>query len=303
MKKCDKIFLILTIILLSGCNSPRETPKQYLFLGHTYDWGAPNSDRIDRRLEQLPLQNYDQLWLGGDLCNRSSKSTATLSYLDSILGISKPTTHWALGNHDLTEGNLQWIESATGRKTYYGTYFDGLYLFVLNTNFNHPQLVSTKDDCPAQNEQYELFKGIMDTITTASHLVVLHHHNLLTDAIARQQTDMNLTCNFYRDQLPFSCYSDSSFQQQIYPRLVDVQKRGVQVVLVGGDFGQRHKGFQFRTQEGVWFLGSGINNSMGREHIPPYVTNLQRDSILLFERNIEKRTLEWHFLALDAYKH
>ncbi|MEO1516511.1 MAG: metallophosphoesterase [Bacteroidota bacterium] len=299
-------FLVVFVGLLGLFACTEKTlsnNKHYLFIGHAYQWGAPAGDKVDRRLEQLPLDDYDQIWLGGDLCNRSSRSPSTLSYLDSLFHISHSSTHWALGNHDLIEGKAEYIRQATGRPTFYTDSFDGICLFVLNTNFNHPQLSRDGDDCPEQNEQYRLLSSVLDSIQHSSHLILLHHHNLLTDSIARHEVNMNLTCNFYRDALPFSCDTAGSFQQLIYPQLAKVQQRGVQVILIGGDFGQRHKGFQYQTAEGIWFLGSGINNSMGRKYIPAYVTNLNRDSLLRFQHSPAERRLTWEFFPLERYVH
>ena len=42
--------------------------------------------------------------------SRQLKIRATLIYLDNIFNLSSPQTHWSLGNHDIRNGNLDWIE-------------------------------------------------------------------------------------------------------------------------------------------------------------------------------------------------
>ena len=51
-----------------------------------------------------------------DLCARTSEKPSTLDYLDSIFDLSSDKTHWALGNHDLVEGNINYITAKTKRK-------------------------------------------------------------------------------------------------------------------------------------------------------------------------------------------
>ncbi|MFT6706992.1 MAG: hypothetical protein ACJATF_001833, partial [Flavobacteriales bacterium] len=61
---------------------------------------------------------------------------------------------------------------------------------------------------------------------------------------------------------------------------------------------QRAKKFEYKTKEGIWFLGSGINNSMDPNHVPKYVKNMNPDSILVFEYDLRKRKLDWSFFEL-----
>ncbi len=266
-------------------------------MGHCYQWGAPGKDRIDYRLGNIEFSAFDMIWLGGDLCSRTSEEIATLHYLDSLLYISQPTTHWAIGNHDIVEGPLSRIEAATGRPSFYSSWANGLVVMVLNTTFNHPQL-EARGQCAQMDAQMAMIRAVTDTIRAASHLVLLHHHALLTNELAGGELDMDTLWHYYRPRLPMSCQPSGSFQELIYPLLEKVHKRGVQVVLVGGDVGQRCKSFEFRTKEGIWFLGSGINNSMGRKYIPPWVTNLEPDQILIFEHDLKKKELTWRFELL-----
>ena len=82
-----------------------------------------------------------------------------------------------------------------------------------------------------------------------------------------------------------TCDSNTQFNALIYPKLVEVQNRGVQVVLVGGDVGMQKKSLSYQTREGVWLLGSGINNSLKRENAPEYVKDFGPDEILSFSFN------------------
>ncbi|MEM1319486.1 MAG: hypothetical protein AAGG75_04475 [Bacteroidota bacterium] len=301
MLRCCAFALLLGLLLLNVACHSSSSPKTYCFISHTYQWGAKDNNEVDHRLRAMDFEAFDQIWLGGDLCARSSERSSTLHYLDSIFFISQPSTHWSLGNHDLTRGSLSDIKSITQRPSFYTRSFDGLCLLVLNTNFNHPQLTAP-DECAQQNQQFALLKSITDTISKASHLIILHHHCLLTNTLTNNQLDMDTIFHYYRPQLAFSCQPPGSFEQLVYPLLRQVQKRGVQVLLIAGDLGQRQKTFEFRTAEGIYFLGTGINNSLDPAFAPDYVTNFDPDRVLLFEHFPEERRLEWEFVLLEKLR-
>ncbi len=296
-------FFVATVslfFLLFYCYACKKTAveKTYLFLSHTYDWGAKDNNKVDVRLERMDFSPYDQLWLGGDLCARASERTATLEYLDRLFNISGPNTHWSLGNHDITRGIPGEIERICQRPSYYTRSFDGICLLVLNTTFNHPQL-ETPDQCEDLNRQFELLRSITDTISQSSHLIILHHHCLLTNELADGQLDMDTIFHYYRPKLDFSCQPKGSFQELAYPLLVNVQKRGVDVLLIAGDIGQRQKIFDFQTKEGIQFLGAGINNSLDAKYAPAWVTNFDPDSLIIFHHFPETKTLNWEYVLLN----
>ena len=90
------VFAVTIIVLASCCDENRKTVskrdsnmRHYLFLGHTYQWHSPHQ-KIDSRLEKLNKKQFDQVWLGGDVCSESSKNHATLKYIDEIFNLSNP---------------------------------------------------------------------------------------------------------------------------------------------------------------------------------------------------------------------
>lgn len=292
--------LFLMILGYFSCDNGPKLIKTYFFLGHPYQWGVVDNNRIDYRFKDFDFGQYDQVWLGGDMCARTNETTMTLDYLDSIFDLSAPTTHWTLGNHDVQNGPLHWIEDQTLRPSFYSTYFDGICLMVLNTNeFYHPNYLPKPDECALLKAQLQLLHNIADTITTASHLVLLHHYNLLTNAMTDHQYDLAEVFNFYMEELQVDCTDKQTFEAEIYPVLKKIQQKGVQVIAVSGDLGQRSKAFEYQTKEGVWFLGSGINNSAIDYYIPDYVTDTSPDKVLLFEHMPEERTLSWKFVELN----
>ena len=269
MSRCFKIKFVGFLFLLFFLSSCQKTSSQhntykYFFTGHAYQWGAPDWSRMDYRLEKIPFEEYDQLWLGGDLCENVPHHPKTIHYLDTLLNLSSDSTHWAIGNHDVLEkkADFSFIKEKTGRNTYYFEEINGIGLMILNTTeFGYPQYFHQPHECETLNGQWDMIQSVTDTLQDVSHLVILHHHALLTNEIAENKINVQKIFNFYEPNLNIGCKVRGTFGELIYPRLVEVQQRGIQVILVGGDIGQQIKEFEFTTKEDVIFLGSGINNS------------------------------------------
>lgn len=297
------LFLLPALGLLAaqwGCagragGSP--APERYLFLGHPYDWNYPN--RVDPRLERLDYSPYTQVWLGGDVCSRSAEYPETLPYLDSLFDLGK--VHWTLGNHDYDYGNPKAILSYLQRPSFYTLYQSGYCLMVLNTNLFWPfPSIPPQSDCEQKAAQWEMIRTVADTIREASHLIILHHLGLFNGLKVTEKGDTLRAFNVNADPIYGTCSPDSEVTANLYPWLVEVQRRGVQVVLIGGDVGMQAKAFEFRTPEGIWLLGSGINNSVNREYAPDYVKDFGPDEVLILEYEVREKTLSWEFVGLDG---
>ena len=301
MKGVYFLFSLSCIFLISTCQSDQKPQtKKYLFLSHIYQWGVTENNRIDYRFDGFDLKKYDQIWLGGDLCARTSESPLTLDYLDSIFDISSANTHWALGNHDLVEGNVVYIKNKTQRSTFYSAFSNGIGVVVLNTTqFYHPNYKPKKSECALLDGQLKMLQNLADTLTTASHLVVLHHLPLLSNQMTDDSLDMGKIFNYYHPELFVSCTIPATFEKVFYPIFQEIQRKGVQVILIGGDLGQRAKEFEYRSKEGIYFLGSGINNSAIPFGLPEYVTNTEPDKLLIFNHNLETKKLSWEFVTLN----
>ncbi|RME95377.1 MAG: hypothetical protein D6772_13285 [Bacteroidetes bacterium] len=278
----------------------REPVRRILFLGHPYNWRTENT--LDPRLEQLPLASYDGIWLGGDVCARTSKSPATLAYLDSIFNLAAPGTHWAIGNHDLMEGDLDRITQRTQRPDYYLHWTEGLAIVVLNTNlFWLHKWPGPQENCERKQKQMAFLHQVLDTISSATrHLVILHHHGLLNEMKVNARGDTLRLDNISAMRVQTTCDPKSSFTAEVYPKLVAIQRAGTQVILLAGDVGMNSKGYHFTTPEGIHLLGSGINNSLDTNYLPDYVTNLNPDTVLFFYHYPQSGRLEWDFVPLDS---
>lgn len=278
------------------CGKKETDEKTYIFLGHPYDWN--DRARIDPRLEKLPFERFNQIWLGGDVCSHTTESPKALIYLDSLFHLSSPKIQWTLGNHDIMDGPASLITAKTGRPSFYSTWIDGFCLVVLNTNLFWPYPNKPpQENCEEKKAQQLLLEHITDTIQKASHLVILHHHALFTELKPAPEND---AFNVNALGMQMTCDSGLLVTQWLYPRLVKVQKKGVQVVLIGGDVGMRSKSSAYQTAEGIWLLGSGINNSVNRQYAPDYVTTFDPDKVLIIKRKEKARSLNWVFVPLDS---
>lgn len=293
------LILIFLLIFNGGCSKENpEVTRTYLFLGHPYDWN--DGYRLDPRLERIDYQKIDQVWLGGDVCSRTTERPETLVYLDSILDFSDEHIQWTLGNHDVMYGHPELITERTGKPSFYTTSLrGGITLMVLNTNLFWMNLSPPpQEGCAEKHTQLRMMLSVLDTITESSHLVILHHHSLLKE---KKPDSLQEAFNMDPGSVAVTCELEDQFTGMIYPKLVAAQKAGVEVVLIGGDLGMRVKEFAYQTPEGIWLLGSGINNSLIRENAPEYVTNFEPDKILVLHHNPEKRSLTWEFVLLDEF--
>lgn len=261
----------------------------YLFSGHTYYWGGGH-DRVDFRLEGLDHAIYNRIWLGGDICSESLLEPHIILYLDSLFNLQSPGNHFALGNHDHRNGNLEWLEDLTGRPTYYSHSQDGITTLVLNTNLN-------PSNCEDLDRQYRLIKNVCDTIQSSSHLILLHHHHIWKDVpgIPPGNQVANGGLNYWNA----NCQEVGNyFSNSIYPLLIEVENRGVEVICVMGDAGWR-KGSSDQSTEGIDFITSGINNTF---YLPDTTAfqNAEKDKLLIFKHIPQEGKLEWTFQELDS---
>ncbi len=272
------VFIIVILLPLFSCKMNTKGDKLYIFLGHIYKHNA--FDKVDKRVERINFKKYDKIFLGGDVCVKTSADRSTLKYVDNLFDLSSPDTYWAIGNHDILDGNPEMIKEFTNRNLFYSEFTDGLTILVLDTYLENSIL----------NEQYNLFSEVCDTISKSSHLLVLMH-NVVWDSVS---TDFSGD-DFANGNYPhWHCRTEpiDYFYHSMYPKLTDVQNRGIQVICISGDLGQREiKHFQYRTDTGIWFLGSGISNN-------PKYSNGEKCMYLVLHNNIENRDVSWEFKKL-----
>lgn len=277
---------------------PLDHEKEYLFLGHPYFWEG-GGKRVDPRIERLYLDAYNGVWLGGDVCSETTRSYATIQYLDCLFDLRNPLNFWATGNHDLRNGNIEWIEFITERPTFYTHHHEGITYIVLNTSMSY--LEGLKERCEMRQEQFNLLTNVLDTIETSSHLVLLTHHNIWGDIEGMECTQVANACSPWFNLL---CNDKkSTYREAIHPLMQVVSARGVKIVAVAGDGGQKSKKYEFTDSSNISYLISGINNSFDMEKPSEYIQNqnfnTNPDSVLIFTHHTVNRTFDWKFVAFN----
>ena len=290
--KIGIVAYLILVIASTGCEKEvvKPTPKtqfEYAFFGHTYK----TSNEIDERLAILDKTQFDQLWLGGDICGNTTEEYETLTYLDNLFDLSSQQTHWTLGNHDVKSGNAAWIQDFTNRPSYYTTHFNGITLIVMNTQLSYNLVYDTLN----MNRQYEMIQAVCDTIEASSHLIVMSHFAMWKNIDTLRSIE-NL-CNADFSWLRLRLQPDKKFHDGIYPMLQKARNNGVEVIYLAGDFGQKTSRYEAKTTDDIQFIGSGITaNTPWNSQFP---TEGQPDYYLVLKHNTLSRTIDWEFRILE----
>jgi hypothetical protein len=218
------------------------------------------------------------LWLGGDLAENSSADTASIAHLDSIFDFRSPNTLWSLGNHDYKNTDL--IRHFTSNEKYFYVKKNGITIVVLDTQHSQSNIAG---------DQLNTLKEAIDGMDGDTHLILLHHKLIWMygdDELAKQIDSVSNApagdCDY--------CINPNNFYDQVYPLLLEVRQKGIEVICVGGDLGKKTSEFTYQTAEGIHFLASGIN------------ANEPDQKALLFYHSMATRELTWEYLLIsDIY--
>lgn len=263
-------FLALAITISSCKKEPPQT--QYLHIAHTYITLKPY---FLTGVAEIDYNKYELLLLGGDMAYQTTIDSATIEYTNQIFDIANENTLWSIGNHDLVN-QPELLPSYTNKPSYYTKKYNNISFAVLNTQDSQSDIIGN---------QLQMLKELTDTLSTSTHLIVMHHkllwlagHETLEAKIESISNGKLGDCNY--------CLQCNNFYQDVYPLLEQVQKRGIQVICVAGNIGNRVDKFEYQTEEGIYFLASGMNEKRK--------TNYG----LVFDHQVEKGQLNWSFVKL-----
>lgn len=278
------IFFMLSIINFSNAQNDTLT---YVFFGHPYQGGGAEGKKVDFRLETMDMNQFDGIWLGGDVGAEAALKYTNFYYLDSLFDLGNPMTHWALGNHDTRNGNLEWIEDFTERPSFYAHSTKGLTVVVLDGNISPL-------DCEKLNAQYNLIESICDTIQSG-HLIFLVHHGIAI-GVPGVPNPITYSHNEAKNWMPH-CYNDSAtYANGIYPLLKTVKQRGVDVLHIMGDTGAWYKSFHGTSVDGVDYLAAGLGN--GHKILTGQTINAP-DVAIVFKHIVATNQLTWSFVEIN----
>ncbi len=279
---------VFIIIVCFGINvSGQSDTLKYFFEGHTYQWHTAGN-KVDERLERMDLSGYDGIWLGGDVCSEATLEYTTIEYIDQLFNLKHPNTHWTFGNHDARNGNWNWVEDISGKKTYYTSFYKGITYMLLNTCL-------TPYDCEKLDDQYRVIVDLCDTIQNSSHLIFIMHHCLWENVPGLPKPYQYAQSNLR--YFSFTCKDHkATFFNDIYPRLIEVEKRGVEVICIMGDMGSKR--IDMVSDDGIQFLGTGLNRSKYTDPIER--KNSDSDWFIEFKHVPASKWLGWKFHDLDS---
>ena len=261
------------------------------FLGHTYRYhhGGPIY-KVDQRVEAFNFSDYSRIWLGGDISSEAFLNRATLVYLDNIFDLDAPKTQYAIGNHDIRNGNIQYYHEFTGKKSYNVYSNNGVVSVCINSQLN-------PSNCEDLNQQFNLIKNVCDTIQESSHLVFIMHNCLFANVPGLPPVYTYAHSDFSKWNA--NCESSTqTFLTAIYPLLQNVKAKGIPVYCIMGDSGSGSKQFHAEVEDSIHFFSNGIGNSKYTD--PTELAQQPKDRLLVFEHNTTTHEMNWFFQDLDS---
>lgn len=275
----------------SNRGSRSQDTLHYAFFAHTYLWHS-SLQLVDPRIQELNKKGYERIWLGGDICTEASLEKETFLYIDSVFKISLPQNQYALGNHDIRNGNKEWYRSVCQKDSYNYYEKDGVISVCLDMTLN-------RSDCENLNRQYRMLKNICDTINSNRHLFIFGHQNPwkglpeLPHPYNYSHTNYEFWPSHCDDSLAY-------YKNTIYPLLKAVRDRGVKVYNIIGDTGGGNvRTFYIENSDSIHFFACGINNS--KYFGDTLLYNQQpRDKILVFDHILSTNEITWSFQDLDS---
>ena len=276
-----------SILLCYPTYSQTTDTLRYVFFGHTYAGGEPEGKRVDFRLEAMDMNQFDRIWLGGDIGAETDLNYSNLAYLDTIFDLKKAGNHWALGNHDTRNENIEWIEEFSGKERYYAYTEHSITTIVMDGNISPL-------DCENLNKQFELIKQVCDTINQG-YLIFLVHHGIATD-VPGVASPLSYAHTELQNWLP-NCYSDTlNYANSIYPLLQKVESRGIDVFHITGDVGSYYKQYHGISDHGVEYLAAGLGNGYRiLQGLPIHAP----DVAIVFTHILPNNQLSWEFVLIN----
>lgn len=267
-------FQILVLVFLSSMViSCQYDVKTYALISHTR---LNDNSGVNDAVSQLDLTRFDVVMLGGDMANLSAHDDIILSYLDSIFDVSNSKTLWALGNHDYT--NVDLLKQYTQKKTFYSHAQDNTLFLVLDTQLDSSRITGN---------QLQFFESITDTLTGYDNVIVLTHkliwmrdHNTLDNQIDSVSNGHYGSCSY--------CIQSNNFYSDVYPALLELKAKNINVFCVAGDVGFKVSNFEYVTNDGIVFLASGMDSES------------KHNAYIEFTNNLESKEITYSFCELTT---
>lgn len=163
----------------------------------------------------------------GLLAYRTSLDDQTMEHIDRVFDLDRKNTLWSLGNHDYTD--LDRIQKYSHRSSYFVHYHNEICFLVLDTQHDQSNI---------SGDQLKSFKQVIDTLADVSHLIIMTHKLIWMYGQESLESRINEISNGKLGDR-FHHINPNNFYTAVYPELVDLESKGIQVICVAGDIGTR----------------------------------------------------------------
>ncbi|MFT5863182.1 MAG: hypothetical protein ACI828_001839 [Flavobacteriales bacterium] len=271
--------VVAFLTLLFACNEKplsdlAEDPSTFIYVAHTR---LDDNRGIYSKIYDIDFSQYEMTLLGGDLAANSFSNTAIIQHLDSVFDYTSPRTLWSIGNHDKTS-DARFLKTTLKRKFHAYEAHDVTFI-TLDSQDSLSSIV---------NEQKDFLMATLDSVQTTS-LLILTHKLIFMNGHPIMDADIETVCNGRRGDC-FHCHNPNNFQSEIAPRLKELQARGVQVMVVGGDLGYKKSSFEYVDPSGIVYLGNGMWHPK------------DWNSVLVFSK-LPQKPMSYSFVAIDSLIH
>ena len=277
LRKLLFLFCFATL-LFWGCEKDavhkvKENENRYIHLSHTK---SAINNSLDEAVAAIPFEQFGTILLGGDLLKETSISETSMRKVNNAFYLNQDRTFLSIGNHDTND--LERLKSYTQKSEFAFQFNPDVSFLTINT-----------EDCDGAicDENRALITGYLEQSLASNYVIILHHKLFWLHHSDSLYTAANSISNGPIGNCDY-CLPDDSFYNWLYPKIVALQSNGTQVILLGGDLGLFTSTFEYKTAEGIYFLGSGMN------------VDFDERSVLLFEYLPSQETLNWEFTNVEA---
>ena len=272
LKSC---FGVALVVLFIGCigsqvkDSKPNQPDFFIYLSHTR---LDRNDNIYQKANDIDFSKYSLKLLGGDLAQYSFHDENIRNHLDDIFDLKSPNTILSIGNHD-SVSDISFQKYTNKRK--FGLYQkDDVSIVVIDSQDSLSSIVG---------KQKEFLFKVLDTISTPK-VILLSHKLIFMDQHDVMDRMINEVCNAKKGEC-FHCHNTNNFKKEVYPELLKIRKKGVDVFWIGGDLGVKTTKFEYTDEEGIIFLGNG------------FWYQSDHNQVLLFKNS---KKLTYKFVPIDS---
>lgn len=280
-KKSIIYCILLFLFSCSKDSKQKEHTAHYIFISHILS--NNNEYHFQIELDSLNLNGYDMTLLGGDLLTSTSSSWKGMRFLDSVFNLSSPNTLWSIGNHD--NSSPENIKIITKKNLNYSYIKNNIGFVVLNTQENNGSI---------SQKQIDIIEKLKES--NISYMIIMHHKLIwMPENDSLEQMIPKISNALIGPDSCGYCLHKNNFYSELYPKLIKIKNKGINVICLGGDSGLYSKFFQYITPEGIIFLASGL-----MEGVP-------NNKAIKFTHYIEKDSLKWEAIPIskiqNALKH